>query len=130
MNKSMMMGIFSGGITLAAVVIAVYFFSWFRTSNIGTAQTYAFVAWLLCHVCLAFNMRTNRVPLTKAGLFSSKAFNIWMIGVIAFLIVSIKVQVVNEYLKLSYIGLVPVLCLALVAIIATSWMEMQKHYFK
>lgn len=128
MNKSMMTGIFSGGITLSAAVLVVFLYTWFNTNDLGIAQTYAFVTWLLCHVTLAINMRTNRVPLTKAGFFSSRAFNIWMLGVVAFLIVALNVAVVNEYLKLSAIGLLPVICLALVAIVATSWMEVRKYF--
>jgi Ca2+-transporting ATPase len=127
MNKSMMTGIFSGGVTLSAAVLVVYFFSWFNSNNLGTAQTFAFVTWLLCHVALALNMRTNRVPLTKVGIFSSKAFNVWILGVATFLIVALNVSVLNEYLKLSSLGLLPVLCLTLIAIIATSWIEILKH---
>lgn len=130
MNKSMMTGIFSGGITLSAAVLAVYFFSWFTTKELAAAQTFAFVIWLFGHVCLALNMRTNHVPLTKVGIFSSRSFNIWMSGVVAFLLVALNVPVVGKYLKLTPIGILPVICLTLVAVVTTSWMEVRKHYRK
>ncbi len=128
MNKNMMTGIFSGGTTLSAAVLAVYFFSWFTTKELATAQTFSFVIWLFGHVCLALNMRTNHIPLTKTGVFSSRSFNIWMGGVVVFLLVALNVPVLSEYLKLVPVGIFPVICLALVAVVATSWMEVHKHF--
>jgi len=126
MNKSMNFGIFSGGVTLAITVLAVYLYTWFSSGDITVSQTYAFIIWLFGHVALAFNMRTNNVPLTKTGIFSSRAFNIWMAGVIAFLVIVLNVPVLRQYLQLISIGIMPVLCLALTAVIATSWIEIRK----
>ncbi|HWQ88631.1 MAG TPA: cation-transporting P-type ATPase [Desulfitobacteriaceae bacterium] len=130
MNKNMIMGIFSGGITLSAAVLIVYFYSWTTTSDLATVQTYAFVIWLFSHVCLAFNMRTNSVPLTEAGFFSSKLFNIWAVGIIVFLLIALNVPGIHSYLKLAVVGIVPVLFLAVFAVIAVSWMEIAKHLKK
>lgn len=127
MNKPMPSGIFSGGITLAATVLLAHLFTWHTTKDLGAAQTYAFVTWLLCHVCLAFNMRTNRVPLSKVGIFSSKAFNFWMVGVAAFLLLVLNLPVLNHYLKLSPVDFLPVLILAGLSILTMSWMEIRKH---
>jgi Ca2+-transporting ATPase len=130
MNKSMITGIFTGGITLSALVLAVYFYSWFTTENLAAAQTFAFVSWLFGHVSLAFNMRTNHIPLTKAGIFSSKSFNIWMGGVIVFLLAALNVPMLSEYLKLVPVGIIPVISLAIVAVFAASWMEVRKYLKK
>ena len=127
MNRTMISGIFSGGITLAVIVLAVYLYSWFNGSDVTTAQTFAFTAWLFGHVALAFNTRTNNVPLIKTGVFSSRAFNIWMCGVVAFLAVALNIPVLREYLNLTAIGIIPVLCLAGIAIAATVWMEVRKN---
>ena len=126
MNKNMITGIFSGGVTLTVIVLVVYLYTWFGGSDVATAQTYAFTAWLFGHVALAFNTRTNNVPLAKAGVFSSRAFNIWMIGVVAFLAVALNIPVLREYLNLTVIGILPTLCLAGIAIVATAWMEIRK----
>jgi Ca2+-transporting ATPase len=128
MNKHMLSGIFSGGMTLAAAVLVVYLYFWLKTANLGLAQTYAFVTWLLGHVALAFNMRTDHVPLSKVGIFSSKAFNIWMFGVVAFLALALNVPLLIVYLKLSSVRLLPVAGIALMVLFATSWIEMCKHF--
>ncbi len=130
MDKNMVIGIFSGGITLAIAVIAVYFYGWFVTNDITITQTFAFVTWLFGHVFLALNFRTNHLPLLKVGVFSSRSFNIWMICVAAFLVIALNVPVLNEYLKTTSLGILPILSLVLVAILATSWMEVRKHFIK
>ena len=126
MNKRMVSGIFSSGITLAVIVLGIYLYNWFSGGDVGMAQTYAFIAWLFGHVALAFNTRTFNVPLVKMGVFSSRAFNIWMCGVVAFLTVVLNIPVLREYLRLGSVGLVPVLCLAGIAIVVTSWIEIRK----
>lgn len=130
MNKSMITGIFSGGITLAVIVLVVYFYKWYGGGDTAMAQTYAFIAWLFGHVALAFNTRTNHVPLMKAGVFSSKEFNIWMCGVVVFLAIALNIPVLREYLGLAAIGIVQVLCLAGIAIVMTLWIEIRKHLQK
>ena len=115
MNKKMISGIFSGSFTLTAVVLFVYFFSWFTTGDLAIAQTYAFVSWLFCHIILAMNMRTSRVPLSRVGYFSSKAMNIWIIGVIVFLILALNVPFLVEYLKLSQVGILPIFGIVLLS---------------
>ena len=126
MNKKMISGIFTGSLTLTAVVLFVYFFSWFTTGDLATAQTYAFVAWLFCHILLAMNMRTSRVPLSRVGYFSSKAMNIWIIGVIVFLILVLNVPFFIEYLKLAQVGLLPICGIVLLSFAVTYWIELRK----
>ncbi|MCE5256182.1 MAG: cation transporting ATPase C-terminal domain-containing protein, partial [Spirochaetaceae bacterium] len=83
--------------------------------------------WLFCHVCLAFAMRTERVPLSKVGVFSSRQFNAWMAGVILFLAVALFIPVLRDYLKLASVSLASVLLIALGAIVMTSWIEVTKQ---
>ena len=70
------------------------------------------------------------MPLTKTGIFSSRAFNTWMAGVVAFLVIALNIPVLQQYLQLTNIGIIPILCLALIAVIATSWMEIRKLFRK
>jgi len=130
MNGRMMKGILGGSLTLAAIVLMVYLYSWFTTGSTGTAQTYGFIAWMFGHVALAFNMRTENVPLSESGFFSSKPFNIWMAGVVAFLVAAINLPVLNRYMKLSAVGIMPLVLIALIAVAATSWIEILKHISK
>lgn len=126
MNRQMITGILSGGLTLSVLVLLVYFYILNSTNDLTTAQTFAFVAWLFGHVSLALNMRTNDIPLKEVGVFSSKPFNIWIIGIVLFLVVALNVPVIREYLNLTKIGILPTIGLAIIALIAASWMEFWK----
>lgn len=124
MNRKMILGIVSGGVTLAAIVLGIYLFALgFGDAN---ARTLAFASWLLGHVVLAFNMRTEHVPVTRTGIFSSRMFNIWMGGVIVFLLAALNIPALRTYLQLNSIGIVPVLWITLTAVLATLWMEIRK----
>lgn len=128
MNRRMNLGIVSGGVILATFVLATYLLSYI--SGASEAQTLAFAAWLFGHVALAFHMRTNHVPLVKIGVFSSRAFNVWLVGVVSFLAVALNVPVFREYLQLEAIGSVPILCLAAIAIVITALLEVRKFRSK
>ncbi|MFZ2781028.1 MAG: cation-transporting P-type ATPase [Rectinemataceae bacterium] len=130
MNRSMMTGIFSGGITLAVLVLGVNFYSWFTTGDLAIARTWAFASWLFGHVGLALNMRTSKVPLTKIGVFSSRPFNVWMIAIVVFIGLAISVPGIGQYLNLAPIGIGTLMVIALIAVLATSWMEIRKHFAK
>jgi len=126
MDGTMVRGLFSGALTLACAVLVTFFVSLSRGAEVQAAQTNAFVMWLFCHVCLAFTMRTERVPISEVGVFSSKYFNIWVMGVILFLAAALLVPVVRNYLKLAPVRPSTLLLIALGAIAMTSWLEIRK----
>ena len=126
MDGAMMRGLFSGALTLSCAVLVTFFVSLSRGAEVQAAQTNAFIMWLFCHVCLAFTMRTDRVPISEVGVFSSKYFNTWMLGVILFLAVALLVPVLRNYLKLAPVNLSTLLLIALGAIAMTSWLEIRK----
>ncbi|NLI92763.1 MAG: cation-transporting P-type ATPase [Peptococcaceae bacterium] len=126
MNRKMISGIFSGGITLSSAVLAVYLYSWFNSGDLGYSQTMAFGTWLLGHVVLALHMRTNRVPLLKVGFFTNRSFNLWMIGVVVFLTTAIKADFLQQYLKLTSVGFTNLLISFVAIVTLMSWIEMKK----
>ncbi len=65
-------------------------------------------------------MRTSRIPLSKIGVFSSKAMDIWMIVVVVFLVMILNIPFFIEYLKLASVDIVPVISIAWLAILAAS----------
>ncbi|RBQ24975.1 MAG: hypothetical protein ALMCE001_08200 [Methanocorpusculum sp. MCE] len=52
--------------------------------------------------------------------------NIWMIGVIVFLIIILNVAFFIEYLKLSEVDLLPIFGIVLLSFAATYWIELRK----
>ena len=57
-----------------------------ETASDVRAQTIAFVTWLLGHVCLALNLRSEREPLFRLGLFSNRLMVGWAVATAAFVL--------------------------------------------
>lgn len=77
MDRSMQAGIWLGGLALGAAVFVGYLGALTMNASIQQAQTAAFLAWMVGHVVLAANMRTERQPLLRGQLFTNKPFLVW-----------------------------------------------------
>ncbi|WP_212951032.1 cation transporting ATPase C-terminal domain-containing protein [Siminovitchia terrae] len=73
MDRTMILGIFSGGFSLAVAVLAAYLWALTQRTPIVHAQTMAFATWIL-----ALIMRSKREPLMKIGLFSNRMMLLWI----------------------------------------------------
>src|SRR3989337_1855124 len=72
MNRTMLITLVVGAVSLLAAVSATYLFTWYSSANLAVAQTVAFATWMLGHVFLAFNFRSDKESLVKLGIFSNK----------------------------------------------------------
>ena len=83
MNRQMTQSIFTGAIGLFLAVSVAYLYALKSGAGQTTAQTIAFATWMLTHVFLAFNMRSERESIFKLGLFTNKVMVIWAAASIA-----------------------------------------------
>ncbi len=72
------------GLTIA--ILAVYFGSLALGFEVESARTAAFSTWLLGHIILAMNLKQEKTPLFKQGLFSNTFAVAWLLGMIAFVV--------------------------------------------
>jgi Ca2+-transporting ATPase len=84
MNREMVMSIGRSAAGLFAAVTFVYLFTWYGGRNLALAQSVAFVTWLIGHVFLAFNLRSEREPLARIGVFGNRVMTIWAVAAVAF----------------------------------------------
>jgi Ca2+-transporting ATPase len=85
MDKAMAGSIITSSLGLFAAVSVVYLSTWYGTQDQMTSQTATFFAWLIGHVLLAFNMRSDRQPIFQFGLGSNRMMLIWGAAVAVFL---------------------------------------------
>ena len=83
LSKTVGLKILKNGTPLALGILFVYLWVYYSTSNVILAQTSAFVTWLLGHILLALNLKQERLPLFKQGLFSNLFGFYWLLGMIA-----------------------------------------------
>lgn len=126
MDKPMIGSILRSAIGLFAAVSAVYLYTWYSGAGQQTAQTAAFVAWLLGHVLLAFNLRSEKYALFQIGIFSNRLMISWGIGALVFALIATFITPVYPILKTSILsGQQWALILAAV-LLGTFWIDIRK----
>jgi Ca2+-transporting ATPase len=126
MNRSMLRGISLGALSLFAAVTTNFLLIWYLTQNLQQAQTLAFATWMLGHILLALNFRSEKEPLVKRGFFSNKVMIMWAVLAIATLVVGTSLPVVHDALKITYLSLPDWGLVIVVSFVATFWIELKK----
>ena len=122
--------IFSAGAGLFAAVSVAYLVTWYSSGgDLVRAQTVAFVAWLLGHVFLAINLRSEREPLFRLGFFSNRLMILWGVAAIAFVLFATLVPGVQNLLKTTTLSGQDWLLVLIATVIGTFWIEIRKLIF-
>ncbi|MCW4017426.1 MAG: cation-transporting P-type ATPase [Candidatus Bathyarchaeota archaeon] len=126
MNRPMLTAMALGALSLFAAVSTSYLYSWYTTGDLAFAQTMAFATWMVGHVFLALNFRSEKEPLTKLGLFSNKFMLLWALVVAVTLVVGTNLPSVHAALKITSLGLADWAVVIAVAFATTFWIESKK----
>lgn len=100
MDRSMQFGIWLGGLTLGVAVLVGYLGALSLGASSAQAQTAAFIAWMVGHVVLAANMRSERQPLLSSMLLANKPFLIWAAAAVVVVAVGLNATFVEQRLHL------------------------------
>jgi Ca2+-transporting ATPase len=127
LDGPMAASIFGAGAGLFAAVSVVYLLTWYGSGgNLVQAQTAAFVAWLLGHVFLALNLRSEREPLLRLGFFSNRLMILWAAAAIAFALFAALVPGVQTLLKTVTLSGQDWLLIVIATVLGTFWIEIGK----
>jgi Ca2+-transporting ATPase len=135
MDRAMVGSIFSSAVGLFAAVSVAYLVTlwaepqgkaWYSVAGLARAQTVAFVTWLLGHVLLALNMRSERQPIFQLGPFSNRLMVIWGAATIAFVLLVTRVPGVQTALKTVTLSSGEWALVIGTALAGTFWMEARK----
>ena len=128
MDVAMVRAILWAGAGLCAAVTFAYLTTWYAGFGRATSGTMAFVTWLIGHVLLAQNMRTQREPLARVGLFSNPVMNVWAAATLSLtaavtllpaLAVNLRTTALDGTQWLTAIG---------AALVGTAWIEAAKLF--
>jgi len=112
--------------SLFVAVMLAYFYAWSQGLPAVTVQAYAFSAWMMGHIILAFVMRSENEPLYAIGPLSNRIMDLWAVLAFAFLIVAETVPPVTRQLKLAPIPAEQFAIILGFALIAIIWQEIPK----
>jgi Ca2+-transporting ATPase len=126
MNRSMLQTMTLGSLSLFAAVSFNFLLTWFLSQDLTVAQTVAFATWMLGHILLALNFRSEKEPLAKLGFFSNKVMVLWAVLVVATLLVGTNLPFIHDSLRITYLSLQDWALVIVVSFVATFWMELKK----
>lgn len=118
-----------GGILVSAVCMTLTVllsFAYGIHAGDESAQTSAFLAWLLSHVLLAFNMRTIHDPVYKKGVLSNPAMLVWLISAVSLGALIAVSATIRHHLKLVSLPASQWLAIATISVAGTAWVELLK----
>lgn len=113
--------IFLKGFFLFAAVLGAYAYAGATGGSYATQVTFAFSAWMLGHIALAFVSRSEREPLSRIGLLSNRVVNIWALATVALLLIGMNTPVIAARINLVPI---PLASLAVLAVAIVAWMSL------
>jgi Ca2+-transporting ATPase len=122
----MIASILTSSLGLFAAVTAVYLFTWYGTQDAVVSQTAAFFSWLIGHVLLAFNMRSERQPVMQMGLGSNRMMVIWAAAVAAFLLLISVIPGARHLMKITTLSAAQWGLIIGAAFIGAFWLEIKK----
>ncbi len=126
MDAAMLRSIGISSLGLFAAVTALYLYTWYTSHDLVAAQTVAFTAWLIGHLLLALNMRSEHQPILQIGLFTNRLMLIWGGVILTFLILTSVVPGAHELLKITSLTLTQWIMIIVAVAIGTFWMEVGK----
>jgi Ca2+-transporting ATPase len=112
--------------SLFVAVMLAYFYAWSQNLDPVAIQTYAFSAWIMGHIILAFVMRSEKEPLSALGPLSNRIMDLWAVLAFTFLIVALTVPPITSQLKLAPIAAGQFAIILGFALIAIIWREIAK----
>jgi len=129
-DPSMIKGIITSSLSLFAIVMLAYLYALNSGFSAALSQSFAFNAWIMGHILLAFVSRSDKEPLTKLGFFTNKIMNLWAIGVIVFIFMINFLPVISTQLKLVQLNFSQLGLILLESVIILSAKEVAKYLNK
>jgi P-type Ca2+ transporter type 2C len=126
MNAEMQRSIFAGAAGLFAAVSAAYLWALYQGHPLASAQTLAFVTWLLGHAFLALNMRSERTPLLKLGLLTNRFMLLWLGAVLVTVVLVTTLPPLQQAFKTVTLGGTDWVIAVAFALAGAFWMEVVK----
>lgn len=126
MDRAMIGSIVTPSLGLFAAVTAAYLSTWYGTHDLVVSQTVAFFAWLIGHVLLAFNLRSERQPVVQLGLGSNRWMLAWGAAVVLFLVLISLIPGAQLLMKVTQLAGRQWAMILGATFVGTFWLEIKK----
>lgn len=128
LSSGVIADIFTKGAALFFTVLGAYFYARHLGLGLRETQTFAFSAWIFGHIFLAIVSRSRTELVFSIGIFTNPVINIWAVGAIAFLILSVFVPALGQRFNLAPVEADQMLTIAAAAILIIGALEIKKYF--
>ncbi len=119
--------VFLGAFSLFLTVTIAYLFAYYTSLDPVYSITASFTAWMLSHLFLIFNFRTQKESILKHGLLSNKLVTIWILSVMSFLLMISTLPLIQSALNLTTLHLTDWVIVISLPFIAPFLIELTKE---
>lgn len=125
LGRPLVIRIIKNALGLICAILGIYLFTYTAYGQV-TAQTAAFVAWLLGHILLALNLKQDKMPLMVQGFFSNRFGIWWLMGMIVFSLAITMLPRLYPYFGTTWLPLNVWAIIIATIFAATFWIELFK----
>lgn len=118
--------IFINGAFLFIAVMSIYFWANSQNLSIKQTQTFAFSAWIIGHIVLAFISRSDKESILSLGIFTNQVITLWAAAALSFLVLAIYLPFLGAGFNLTTIGLTQLATIAFVVTVILGLLEIRK----
>ena len=126
LDRPMISSLFGAAAGLFVAVSLVYLLTWYSGAGATMAHTAAFATWLIGHVLLAFNLRTEREPVLRLGLFTNRVMLAWAGATLLFVLAVTLIPVVQTAVNTTTLTTQTWALVVAAAVLGTCWIEVVK----
>ncbi len=130
MGNIMLKNIFLGAFSIFLTVTLVYLFAYYTSLDTVYARTASLTAWLLSHLLLAFNFRSEKQSLFKHGLLSNKLIMIWALLVTSILLLASTLPLLQTIFNIAVLQPLDWIFIIILSFFPTFWVEIRKKLTK
>ena len=127
-NTRVLTDLFIKSLVLFAVVTAVFLYTYTTMQVLATAQTFAFAAWIVGHIVMAYVSRSDTESAIAIGPFSNPIINLWALAAVLFLIVGMYVPYINHLVRLAPLSFPSFLLVAVISAVIILLLELKKIF--
>ena len=125
-NRAVIVKIFISSLSLFAAVWGSYLYAVSTGLSAAQGRTFAFAAWVIGHVILAFVSRSSSTPVFKLGLFTNPVILIWAVMALTFLGLTVSIPSLASLLRLSFMSLPQLGAVFAICLLAVLWQDLWK----
>ena len=126
-NGRLVKSFFLKGAALFAAVMVAYLYALHAGLGQLQVQTFAFSAWMIGYMALAFVSRSESEPLLSLGPFSNRVINIWTAASACFLLAAVYFAPVSGALGLTAISPAQLALVAASTVVIIGLLEARKY---